>query len=371
MATVFKRTPKGKYYAEYTGRNGKRIRRSTGTTVKQDAQKIATKWELDENAIRQGIAKDAPDSLTELLDEYLIYLSNSGDKHLQVTESRMRAILKGTAWETVADVNQFDLETFVRSYEYFPSKKGPGRKLSLRTQGHYLGVAKSFVSWLVNVRNAMSRSPLTAIRKPNFAADRKIVRRFLLPAEWPWLATTPNALLYETAIQTGFRASEIRAIQSEHLGADHIYLPARSTKNRKDAKQYITPSLRKRLVGRLPFDLPSNINLLAEMVRADLANARAAALKAKHKPASTDIHFLSTTNALGHVMDFHALRHTCGAWLAIRGVNPKVIQAVMRHSSIALTLDTYGHLLPGAEQDAVKHFDSLLSVDLSQVSGTT
>jgi integrase len=45
-------------------------------------------------------------------------------------------------------------------------------------------------------------------------------------------------------------------------------------------------------------------------------------------------------------LDFHALRQTCGAWLAQTGVHPKAIQAVMRHSSITLTMDQYGHLFP-------------------------
>ncbi len=40
--------------------------------------------------------------------------------------------------------------------------------------------------------------------------------------------------------------------------------------------------------------------------------------------------------------------------MIIAGVNPKVVQQVMRHSTIVLTLDTYGHLLPDSEQDAVE-----------------
>ena len=35
------------------------------------------------------------------------------------------------------------------------------------------------------------------------------------------------------------------------------------------------------------------------------------------------------------------------------GVNVKVVQTVMRHSTIKLTLDTHGHLLPGQEAEAV------------------
>lgn len=86
------------------------------------------------------------------------------------------------------------------------------------------------------------------------------------------------------------------------------------------------------------------------------------------KKAAAD--FLLPANALGHELDFHSLRHTCGAWLAIAGVNVKVIQSVMRHSSITLTLDTYGHLMPGAEQEAAAVLTQILSVHSSRSPGT-
>ena len=56
----------------------------------------------------------------------------------------------------------------------------------------------------------------------------------------------------------------------------------------------------------------------------------------------------------GLILDFHALRHTCGAWLVIAGVDVKTVQTVMRHSNPTLTLNTYGHLLDGAEANAVQ-----------------
>ena len=43
------------------------------------------------------------------------------------------------------------------------------------------------------------------------------------------------------------------------------------------------------------------------------------------------------------------------------GEHPKVIQTVMRHSSITLTMDTYGHLFPGQEADAANRFSEMLN----------
>ena len=43
------------------------------------------------------------------------------------------------------------------------------------------------------------------------------------------------------------------------------------------------------------------------------------------------------------------------------GAHPKVIQQVLRHSTITLTMDTYGHLFPGQEADAVAGLEQFFS----------
>jgi integrase len=50
--------------------------------------------------------------------------------------------------------------------------------------------------------------------------------------------------------------------------------------------------------------------------------------------------FLAERNHEGLVFHFHSLRHTSGALLALAGIPPKVVQAVMRHSTINLKMDT-------------------------------
>jgi integrase len=45
-------------------------------------------------------------------------------------------------------------------------------------------------------------------------------------------------------------------------------------------------------------------------------------------------------------MRFHDLRHTCATLLLVRGVNPKFAQELLGHATVAITLDTYSHVLP-------------------------
>ena len=57
---------------------------------------------------------------------------------------------------------------------------------------------------------------------------------------------------------------------------------------------------------------------------------------------------------------FHDLRHSFASFMIAAGVDPKRIQAALGHSSIMVTLDIYGHLMPGAGRDAADRFAEYL-----------
>jgi integrase len=54
---------------------------------------------------------------------------------------------------------------------------------------------------------------------------------------------------------------------------------------------------------------------------------------------------------------FHSLRHTFASALCNKREYPKVIQALLGHSSITQTMDTYSHLMGGMDSDAVGGLD--------------
>lgn len=49
---------------------------------------------------------------------------------------------------------------------------------------------------------------------------------------------------------------------------------------------------------------------------------------------------------------FHDLRHTCATLLLLANINPKVVSELLGHSSVAMTLDVYSHVLPDMQEDA-------------------
>ena len=58
---------------------------------------------------------------------------------------------------------------------------------------------------------------------------------------------------------------------------------------------------------------------------------------------------------------FHDLRHTCATLLLTKGVYPKIVSEMLGHSSIAITLDIYSHVIPGLGDAAASAMEEALS----------
>jgi len=67
---------------------------------------------------------------------------------------------------------------------------------------------------------------------------------------------------------------------------------------------------------------------------------------------------------LPHSVRLHDLRHTCATLLFRRGVHPKIVQELLGHATISITLDTYSHVLPNMQGEAVAAMESVLSKEI-------
>ena len=56
----------------------------------------------------------------------------------------------------------------------------------------------------------------------------------------------------------------------------------------------------------------------------------------------------------------HDLRHTHATLLLGEGIHPKVVSERLGHSTVAITLDLYSHMIPGLQQDAACRADAAL-----------
>jgi integrase len=56
---------------------------------------------------------------------------------------------------------------------------------------------------------------------------------------------------------------------------------------------------------------------------------------------------------------FHDLRHSAATLLLAMDVHPKIVQELLGHSSIAITMDVYSHALPSMHQEAMRKMDGI------------
>ncbi len=368
-----RRNGRGSYIATYHDETGRRRERSTRTTDRAAAERILRKLLADAALRREGVVDaaqaDAAAHARRPLDEHMQAFEETLNgrgrdaKHVASTLRYIRAARDAGGWATAGDIHADDVHMLAATLR----RKGR----SARTVAAHLTAAKQFTRWLT-AGGKLARDPLATVAKPNASADRRRVRRMLRHDEWERLqaatlagdrerrgmSAATRVLLYGLAIQTGLRAKELRSLRPTSLRLDatqpHVLCEAGSTKNRRRAKQHVrgdlAASLRQYAAERPAagplFDLPHETDM-ADLLRADVADARAAWLDEADDEADAAEHhrrqasdFLAEQDHAGGVLDFHALRHTCGAWLVQAGVNPKAVQRVMRHSTITLTMDT-------------------------------
>jgi len=291
-----------------------------------------------------GLLSEGARPMEEHLTAFETYLRSRGNtaKHVSNTLYRIRTVFTQAKVKTWSDVRPGRISTIVSSL-----KRG-GNSLSPRTKNYFLRDLKSFARWCVRDARIPS-SPIEHLRPLDAAkirADRRYERRPLTVEETRLLlqktATAgehhgmtgkARSILYRLAIESGLRAAELRSLSksSFDFAAHTVTVESGYTKNKEKAVLPLRQETAELLKSHLASSLPTSPafpgmpeTLTAEMVRADLQIAGI-----EHMDAS------------GKLIDFHSLRGTCASFLAAVGTHPKIMQKVLRHSSITLTLDLY------------------------------
>jgi len=389
--SVFKRRDDGPYVLSWYDQNGTRREHNTLQFDKQTAERILAD-KLSEVALRrdgiidaklESISIQSKRSITEHLDDFKAMLTalQRSESHVTRTKVFITEVCTKAGFVSASDISADGLNKVVAEMQ-------AEDKAARTIQGRVVAM-KAFTKWLTD-HDKLAHDPLRSVKRPSTKTDRRRRRRMLLPTEWPYLkaATLKSGprngispieriTLYETAIQTGLRSAELRSLKKVDLflAGDKPYIRCRAenTKNGNVAKQYIEKNLaedlRRLTANKTPgasvFVMPDPL-YVARTLREDLDAARKAWLaEAKHddetRKKREESDFLAVTNEQGESLDFHSLRHTTGAWLALKGVHVGVIKTVMRHSSITLTMDTYGHLLPDQHSEAIGVMASMLN----------
>ncbi len=329
-------------------------RRSTGRTVRRAAAEVARQWVEEGERLASGLIQPADLAVGVTLEhhikEFLEARRNAPEQvtgsHLRQTEQRLRRLLAATGWQRLDDVTADSLLAGVAKLSAASRRSGG---LSNASRNAFRLAARTFTRW-AHRTGRLKADPLADVRKWRTEGFRTFQRRAMTPDEFrrlveatesaprrAGLSGLDRAMLYRVAVGTGFRRNELASLRATSFrlaGAQPVVvLEAVAAKSRKAVEQPVGPALagrlRRWLAGRPPTWRPWG-GLPATMGTVLRADAAAAGVAAR--------------DALGARLDFHALRHTFGTWLALAGVTPQEAQRLMRHSTVDLTMRVYTHL---------------------------
>ncbi len=222
----------------------------------------------------------------------------------------------------------------------------------------------------------MTKNPADDVDPPKVHTEevtpltREEARRFLEAVRGDRLEA-----LYVLAVHTGLRQGELLALRWEDVDVEEKTLMVRRTLTRDGGKLEIGPTktAKGRRTVKLTKDAAASLkgHLTRQLEEIDV-------LGDSYGPgglvfATSKGTLINPTNlrkrsfapllvraGLPH-QTFHQLRHTAATILLLKNVNPKIVSEMLGHASIAITLDTYSHVLPNMQDSAVAAMEEAFS----------
>ncbi|HLX62418.1 MAG TPA: tyrosine-type recombinase/integrase [Planctomycetota bacterium] len=357
------------FYIEFTDSCGRTRRRKAGLTAAA-AKDALRQAESEVLAEKNGLPtrKAGEILLSEMLTAYLQTLrQHVTERHADSTETAIENMLAAMRCAFLKDLKPERIEGYLAGLQ----ETG---KLSARSINAPLVAIKSMLNWAVQTRR-IPYNPLTCIkatigekkRKRRALSEAEIgallaaaldgpTRRNLhsrqnrprkdktfKPVKMPTLLVQAKlasegrnaALLYRLMLEAGLRLNEARCLTWADLDLDAktMRLRAETTKNGKAETLPLAPALLAALEARKKELKPAEgapvVHISSRVLKQLNNDLTAAEIEKK--------------DAAGRTVDLHALRHTFGTRLNNNGADVKTIQALMRHSTAAMTLGVYIH----------------------------
>jgi integrase len=226
-------------------------------------------------------------------------------------------------------------------------------------------IRNTFMPLRAIFRRAVSRGELTV--NPTTGLELPAVRgtrdRIATPTEAAAILDAVPAAdraIWATAAYAGLRAAELQALRHDDVDLEHGLIHVRRSwdprvgeippKSRAGTRTVpIVAALRAHLAAHLLAQRRRS-GLLFGRTESRPFDPRALALRADAAWKATGLDRIT----------LHELRHTCASIFIAAGVNAKTLAAFMGHASVTITLDRYGHLFPGSEDEAAALVDAYL-----------
>ncbi len=167
--------------------------------------------------------------------------------------------------------------------------------------------------------------------------------------------------IWATAFYAGLRLGEIQALSWTDVNFQDALLHVQRS---WDAKEGPVPPKSKAGVRQVPLIEPLREHLLRQRAQCSHAHGlvfgRSETIPFSHNAVRDRAKRLWKAADLAPI-GFHEARHTYASWMIAAGVAAKNISTYMGHSSIAITMDRYGHLMPGDQAASADKLEAFLA----------
>jgi integrase len=225
----------------------------------------------------------------------------------------------------------------------------------------------------------LARNEASAVRPP------KIERKKMKVLDGDGIATLIETARTTTlfipvllAVTTGLRRGELAALRWQHCDLDRAqlsieesaeqtkagirYKPPKSSKGRTVA---LPATVVKELRSHRAFQAQTLLKVGIRLSDANFVVAQADGSPFQPRSLTHAFEAFLAKHDLPRVR-LHDLRHTHATAMLKDKVHPKVVQERLGHSTIAITLDIYSHVLEGMQEDAAEVVDAALQAALNK-----
>ena len=342
----YKRKKSPFWWTSFTDANGKRVRRSLGTTNRKEAEALEAKWKGE--AFQQQAWDVEPDHTFEELMLGYLNASASDKRSAKTDRQRTKSLKRFFAGKVVNDIRPTD----IRGYIMYRREDGVAnttinRELSLLSAA--IKYSKQELEWdILNPvegrRLGESEGRLRWLTREE--ANALIEAAKVLPRDGHPAFHLADFIVL--ALHTGCRSGELLGLEWDRVDLRNnlIRLEAKHTKSGKGRSVPINGSARAVLLNRARHraehcpDSPwvfvhSNPHWKGQRIHS-VKKAFAAACKRAQLEDCTP----------------HTLRHTCASWMVMAGRPLMEVRDILGHSTVKMT-ERYAHLAPENLRNAV------------------
>jgi integrase len=213
-------------------------------------------------------------------------------------------------------------------------------------------------------RDQLAVNPTLKLRLPAVRGKRDRVARADEAATLLAVLPPDDRALWATALYGGLRRGELQALKWTDINLDNNLIHV----NRSwDHKAGVIPPKSRAGERRVPITNALRQHLLTHRLRQGRGQQGFVFANSNGRPFDPGVILARArktwrTEKLEPIT-LHECRHTYAAFMIAAGVNVKALSTYMGHTSITVTLDRYGHLLPGNEHHAAALLDTWLQAN--------